>query len=138
MSAYSIAPAIGSHSFAEFCTLRPSAKLSKKWSDYMKKNGGRRILLSKIRIVRGMAGTRLYIGNTHIQDITERHIDLVQCFLSNVGSIVPYEHLSTIIKWRGTKEGFRHCLRQYVHQIKMVFRANFGGFESRGFPSVYE
>jgi DNA-binding response OmpR family regulator len=85
--------------------------------------------LSRVRVVNGMAGPVLYVGKTRIErladgkNLTERHIKIVECLLRQSGRVVPYEELARTMKWdRRRDEGFKHCLRQYIHQMKIVFR----------------
>jgi DNA-binding winged helix-turn-helix (wHTH) protein len=85
--------------------------------------------LSRLRIVRGLDGRALYVGSRHIEalpdgsNLTERHINLIECLLQHVGTVVTYERLSRVMNWSGTTaDEFRHCLRQYIHQLNTVFR----------------
>jgi DNA-binding response OmpR family regulator len=85
--------------------------------------------LSRIRVVNGVGGPMLYVGNTRIEtladgkNLTDRHIKIVECLLSQSGRVVTYEELARTMKWGGTRDdGFKHCLRQYIHQMKSVFR----------------
>jgi DNA-binding response OmpR family regulator len=64
----------------------------------------------------------VHIGKKRISVPTGRHINLIECFLNHAGRVVPYEILSAAMKWRGTEEGFKHCLRQYILQLRMILR----------------
>lgn len=80
-----------------------------------------RIPLPRVRVVRGVAGSTLHVGKKRIS-VAERHIYLIECFLSDPGRVIPYETLGTVMKWGGRTGGFRHCLRQYVLQLRMILR----------------
>jgi DNA-binding response OmpR family regulator len=80
------------------------------------------IALSKVRIIRGVAGSMVRVGKKRISLPAGRHTNLIECFLNHAGQVVPYETLSAAMRWRGTTEGFRHCLRQYIHQLRTILR----------------
>jgi DNA-binding response OmpR family regulator len=64
----------------------------------------------------------LRIGRKQISLPAGRQINLIECFLNHAGRVVPYETLSAAMQWHGTTERFRHCLRQYILQLRMIFR----------------
>ena len=79
-----------------------------------------RIPLSKVHVMRGIAGSMLHIGKKRISVPDGHHISLIECFLSHAGRVVPYETLSAAMKRRGTAGGFRHSLRQYILQLRLI------------------
>jgi DNA-binding response OmpR family regulator len=79
-----------------------------------------RIPLSQVRIICWVAGSTVRIRNKRISLPGTRHINLIDCFLSHAGRVVSYETLSTAMKWRGPGNRFRHNLRQYILQLKMI------------------
>jgi DNA-binding response OmpR family regulator len=64
----------------------------------------------------------LQIGKKRISIPFGHHIDLIEHFLIDAGRVIPYETLSAAMKWRGTAEDFRHCLRQYILQLRIILR----------------
>lgn len=102
----------------------------------MRKSDG--IPLSRVRVIRGTAGSRLHVGKKRVSLPAGRHIDLIECFLSHAGRVVPYETLSATMKWNGADERFRPCLRQYILQLKIILykenvHAHFAVAESVGY-----
>jgi DNA-binding response OmpR family regulator len=81
-----------------------------------------RIPLSRVRIVRGVAGSMLLVGNKRIELPAGKYLSLIECFLSHAGRIVSYKRLAAAMNWRGVGDRFRHCLRQYILQLRTVFR----------------
>lgn len=83
----------------------------------------RRVPLSSVRLKRGSAGgPMLRIGKRQTSLLSARHGALMACFLDDTGRVLPYERLSTAMQWRGTAQGFRHCLRQYILQLRSILR----------------
>jgi DNA-binding response OmpR family regulator len=102
----------------------------------MRKSNG--IPLSTVRVIRGTGGSRLYIGKKRVTLPPGRHTNLIECFLTHAGRVVPYETLSAAMQWGAADERFRHCLRQYILQLRTILRkekvhAHFAVAESVGY-----
>jgi DNA-binding winged helix-turn-helix (wHTH) protein len=78
--------------------------------------------LAKVRVKRNKKEYMLFIQGKRKQ-ASPRAIVLVECFLSYKGKIVPYELLFSVMKWRSVRgRRFLHRLRQYIRELKMLFR----------------
>ena len=86
----------------------------------MRKSNG--IPLSRVRVIRGMAGSGLHVGKKRVTLPPGRHTNLIECFLTHAGRVVPYETLSAAMKWGKADKRFRHCLRQYILQLRTNLR----------------